>query len=452
MNFINSEWKTIDMRYLAQLHQMHRTDATISACSRFLRSRLLGLSLIILSDDTKHLPTQEFYEFVLDKWGTFAQNAMSQLIVQGFAAYVIHPGEKGSFAYPVCQPFGRGKYMVKYNKYGEPQMGYLPNQNEDQYIMKDIEPDKKTLFVVLDYPDVDGKVVSAVSSAYSIQAFKRQLEANTVYADRICARPPILTTNKTNDTFDNRDLMGLTGTDTGAAYERHNLLLRNQMNMDIWNQQTSLMSALNSSNIDTASTAWQSRLDPITGLPMMSMDDQNNYIPQFIPMPSDSAVANYQLPRRPTDFVPIMDQIINMTCICMGMSPDTLLHGAARSRNNSFMDDQLLQYSIMRYRSALVKSIKNIYAVIFDLDRKKEDTPDIKVVFPSLHNPETIMRLYSSGLITYDVFVTELTHFFGFTKESFLSEEEHQLFKMNNQATQQPSKKTADEQNKSMAF
>lgn len=450
MNILNNEWKAVDMYHLSQLHQMHRTDATIGACSRFLKSRLLGLSLMILSDDATHLPTKEFYDFVLDKWGAFAQNAMTQLIVQGFAAYVIKPAEKGSFAYPVCRPFGRGKYMIKYNKYDEPQLGYFPNQTDAQTIMDEVKPDDKTLFVVMDYPDADGKVVSAVSSAYTIQAFKRQLEGNTVYADRICARPPVLTQNKTSDTFDNRDLMGLTGTETGAAYERHNLLLRNQMNMDIWNQQTSLVSTLNTANIDTASTAWQSRLDPITGLPVMSVDDQNQYIPQFIPMPSDAVVANYQLPRRPNDFVPMMDQIINMTCVSMGLSPETLLRGAARNRNNSFTDDQLLQYSIMRYRSTLVKSIKNIYAVIFDLDRKKHETPDIKVVFPSLHNPETIMRLYSSGFLTYEVFVTELTHFFGFTKESFLSEEEHNMFTAMNQP--QNAKQKKSDEDKAMAF
>lgn len=458
MNLSSSDeepWKTIDMFYLSQLHQMHRTDGTIAACSQLLRNRLLGLGIMFLSEDDTKVPTREFFDFVSRKWAKFTQDAMVQLIIQGFAAYVINPATKGSFAFPTCVPFGRGQYVLRYDKYHNPQMGFVSNSKKDSIGLQqdEIKPDTKTMFMVLNYPDMDGRVVSAVSNAYSIQAFKRQLEANTVFADRICARPPVLTTNRTNDTFDNRDLMGLTGTETGAAYERTNLMFRNQMNVEVWNQQSNLVSTLNSNNIDTASSAWQARIDPITGLPVMSVDQQNQYVPQFIPLPMDSVVASLQLPQRPHDFVPMMQQITTTTCLCMGLSPHSLL-GASSNASSSFasLADEMMNFSIMRYRMSITSCLKDIYAVIFNLDYKKKKAPDIQVIFPSLHNPETIMRLYTAGFMPYDVFIVELTRFFGFSKESFLTEQEHEKYIQRQAELNTAPRKEPEKQHKNMMF
>jgi hypothetical protein len=232
------------MEFAEQLWTIFRTDPTVGACANILNTRLLGLGVMYMYGDASHAPRREFYEFVTRRYSAFARDAMEQLMVMGFCAYVIAPARKKSeIPYPVVIPFGKASYSVKYNDYYQPTLfvssSSAREQKDDLFGLgssRDNGGDKRALFIVLNYPDASGRPCSPISQVYAVQAMKRQMEANVLYADRVRARPPILTQTTSEKTFDEKDLVGIGAVngDMNAAMERKNLLRKNQMNIELW--------------------------------------------------------------------------------------------------------------------------------------------------------------------------------------------------------------------------
>lgn len=419
-----SKWLAVDMSFLAQLWQIYRTDATVHACASLIKSRLNGLGVMYLNEDSGRVPTKSFFDHITQHYGAFCNEALDQLMVQGFCAYTLPPPRRGRNADPAAPstvPFGRGRYVMRYDAYDRPALGLIRNNGASGV---DTKPDPKVFFMVLSPPDVGGRPVSPVASAYSVQALKRQIEMNTMMADRVLARPPVLTQNKTDQTFDERDLIGMSSVepDVAAGRERQNLLRRNKMNVEVWKQQTQLMRFLNQSGIDSSSSAWQNRIDPVTGLPVFSVDDDDAYQPSFIPLPSDAVVAAMPLPQRPPDFVQAERLVFEHTCMCMGVTP-TMVAGAGSAQNASSgvlkLSDATLFYSILRYRNALTHALLDVYAVVFG----NGDSSGVQVVFPAAQRPEAMLELFERGIVSYDYFIMEYCRYYGLPKSAFTSEE-----------------------------
>jgi hypothetical protein len=252
---------------------------------------------------------------------------------------------------------------------------------------------------------------------------KRQLELNTMLADRVLARPPVLTQNKTDQTFDDRDLVNLGAPDSNlsAGVQRQNLLRRNVMNAEVWKQQTQLMQFLNTAGVDSGSGAWQSRIDPVTGLPVFAAADDDAYQPSFIPLPSDATVAAMPLPQRPPEFVAIEHLVFEHTCMAMGVSPAMVAgvnSASATSTSLLKMSDSNLFYSILKYRNVLTTALLDVYAVVFG----DTDATDVQVVFPAAQRPDTMVELFEKGYMKYEYFIMEYCRYFGLPKSAFVNE------------------------------
>lgn len=413
----DDEWKSIDMGFITQLWQIFRTDSTIAACTNLLKGRLVGLGMMFLPENAATVPKEWFYEFVTKNYSKFCNDVMEHLIVQGFCAYVLPPPpHDDQYSCPSVVPFGRGTYCFKYDRYHRIKLGFWNNSSDDQN-----KVDKKVYFIVMSPPDATGRATSSVASAYSIQAFKRQLELNTMFADRILARPPVLTQSKADTTFDDRDLVGLSARDpeVGAAKERKNLMWRNLMTAETWKQQTQLMQALNKNSVDTSSSAWHSRVDPITGLPIFATDDGESYQPSFIPLPHDTTVASMVLPQRPPDLITTQHFVMQHTAMCMGVSPQILIgsnnSGMSATSGVVQLSDTTLMMTIMKYRMCITETLLNIYSIVFG----NGDSKGVQVVFPAAQRPDVILDLFERGYVTYDHFIVEYCRWYGLPKSAF---------------------------------
>ena len=435
------DWMSLDMQFLTQLWQIYRTDSTVTACANLLRGRLVGLGVMFLSETSSTVPKEWFFEFVTKYYSKFCNEAMEQLIVMGFCAYTLPPTDgRRKHVCPSVIPFGRGTYMMRYDKYHRASLGFVRNDETEAKV------DKKVLFMTLTPPDFTGRACSNVASAYSVQAFKRQLELNTLYADRVLARPPVLTQSKADTTFDDRDLIGLSSRDpeVGAAKERKNQLWRNMMTAETWKQQTQLMRLLNANNVDTSSSAWQSRVDPVTGLPVFTADDEDVYQPSFIPMPHDTTVAQMHLPSRPPEFVATQQYVMQHTCMCMGVSPQLLVGvGSSMSASSGVvqLSDTTLMLTVMKYRMCITETLLNIYSIAFG----NGSSDGVQVVFPAAQRPDNIMDMYERGYITYEHFIVEYCRWYGLPKGAFnetpqppLQMMQQQLLAQQQQQQQQP--------------
>ena len=446
----------VDMDFAEQLWTIYRTDPTVGACANLLRTRLLGLGVMYMYGDASHAPRREFYEFVTRRYSAFARDAMEHLMVLGFCAYVIAPAKKKrEIPYPVVIPFGKAAYSVKYNDYYQPSLfvssSSLRDQKDDLFGLgssRDEGGDKRALFIVLNYPDANGRPCSPVSQVYAVQAMKRQMEANVLYADRVRARPPILTQSTSDKTFDEKDLVGIGAVngDVNAAIERKNLMRKNQMNVEIWEQQSALVDALNSGQkLDLShrpQSAWQARLDPVTKLPIFTMDGGEVYTPNFIPLPTDATTASMQMPTRMNDFIE-MERLVSMqTAICMGVNPQALLGTGGTSGATSGiaeLTDTTINFTIMRYRSALADGLVDIFDIIHSRGTAgKRVRSDVTVIFPSAQRPELLTKLVGSGFLSYEYYVREMATFYSLPVSAFNSEPEPLV-------AQQDSKKARNE-------
>jgi hypothetical protein len=424
----------VDSNLLNQLWQIYRTDATCSSCAGIIKSRLLGLGVMYASSQQRQAPKRAFFELVTREYSKFCRDALDQLLVMGFCAYTIVPPTKAvPYPTPVAVPFGVGSYIFSYDKNHRIKLGF--KGTDRQHLFGSTEkPDANVLFVTLTPPDSNGRPVSAVAQAYGVQAIKRQLEMNVMFADRVRARPPVLTQHKTDQTFDDRDVTGLGAVegDVGAAIQRKNLLRRNMMNVELWQQQAELVDALNTGGPSSAGrkeTPWSNRVDPVTGLPVFTVDGGDSYTPSFIPLPSDATVASMTLPSRPVDFIEIERFVSQQTAICMGINPQALQGTFGRQGATTGiveLTDSTISFTIMKYRSILSEVLLDIYGTIFGskMNSKRraahnDDGGDITVIFPSAQRPDLMQSLFQGGLLTYDFYVQELSTFYSLPVSAF---------------------------------
>jgi hypothetical protein len=422
------EGLALDMCFIDQLWTIYRTDPTVGSCANMLRTRLLGLGIMYMYGEASapRAPRREFYEFVSRKYSDFARDAMEHLIVMGFCAYVIAPAKKrGEIPYPVAIPFGKASFSIRYDTFYQPSMYVSSSSNSDKGLLfanvKD-EGDTRALFIVSTYPDTHGRVTSPVAQVYAIQAMKRQMEANVLFADRVRARPPVMTQTSSAKFHGEHDFVGLgeVDGDMGAALERKNLLRKNQIGLEVWAQQSALVGAMNSGqNGGQTLTPFKAKQDPLTKLPFYTMDGDEPYTPTFIPLPADTTAATMQLPVRMTDFIEMEKLISQQTAICMGVNPQALMGSTGATSGLAELADSTIAFTIMRYRSALANGLVDIYDIIHSKAVGKRTQSNVTVVFPSAQRPELLTRLVGIGVLSYEYYIHEMATFYSIPEAAF---------------------------------
>ncbi len=290
-------------------------------------------------------------------------------------------------------------------------------------------------YVETDIDETTHRVQSTVSNIFRLHMFSEMIERNTSFAENVRCRPPVVTRNKTDLTFDERDIAsgGVDGLRAHGASQT--MQLRNRVNVEQYRQQQKLASLLNSSRVDTSSDAWQSRVDPVTGLPVFDAGAPDVYVPDLVPLPMDAEPVRVELPQSRSDLVDIQKHVVQQTCVAMGVPPLALQGGSGGSNatsGNVQLTDNLINFTLMRLRLCLSKVLTDVYKLCHAKLNPAADPSDpsskrprisgdaqIGVMFPALQRPDTVRTLHSEGTLTYEAYKKFLCTAFEFTTADF---------------------------------
>ena len=370
--------------------EQSRTNATISSCTSFISSKILGHGIVFASLDGKQMNV-EFERHVSQFFVPFAKKALECILVQGYCVYGINPRfEKTLF--PV--PFVYSRKMFDVNM--------VVKHGEDLVQVKSKDGKSKMTIFTEDMPDQNGMVKSRVARISKIASYMEELEKHDIHAFAIRSRPPILTKTTTDSTFDSRDV--ITGSVPGlrAQDENDNMEMRNKITMKQFRQQHDLISTLNRERIDSSDQFWEQHVDPRhnTFLSESLRNDVEGFVPRFIPLPNDADVARFDAPTERKDLVQLERFCKSQICLGMGI-PETHVDGR-NSMSNAKFGEEFLRVSLMPLRSALSTLLLAVYEQAFGQS-------DMQCSFPGTQSVENMLEWYKLGLISREAIVRAIS-------------------------------------------
>ena len=409
----SDKWSLVDSTHLANLWKLFRSDVSLYACRSLLQNRLLGFGVMFTNTVSKQMPSQMFYEHVQSYYVQFCKDFLDSLWVQGIVPYTIVPGSRTTNGLPYPRVLPPGRYLLETKEDTYYRTRYRTRPNSD--IHGDSEQRHKVFFFVDNDVDTSSnRVMSALSNVFRLHMFSEMIERNTSFAESVRSRPPVITRNKTDATFDERDIAAGGVDGLRAQNASRTMQLRNRVNVEQYRQQQKLANLLNSGRVDTASTEWQERVDPVTGLPVFDAGAPDVYVPDLVPLPMDAEPVRVELPQSRSDLVAIQKHVVNQTCMAMGVPPLALTGGSSGTQatsGNAQLTDNVINFTLMRLRFALAKVLTDVYKLCHARTaRVGEKRPavsvdgNIGVIFPSLQRPETIRTLHAEGTLTYEAY------------------------------------------------
>ena len=417
-----AEFAPIDEVNRHQLWKLFHSDITISACRNLLAARLLGLG-IMYSRAEPALPSQIFFRHVQKYFVPFCRDFLDTLYVQGIVPYIIVPGSRktGGLPYPIVVPYSRYVLCRRSSTYFRTEYALQPTS---QTASEDSESAfKKVLFYV--ETDVDAatlRPVSPMAAIFRLHSFGDMIERNTSFAEAIRCHPPIVTRAKTDHVFDERNIAQGNIDGLRAKTNSDRMTMRNKINQLQHAQTEKLAKLLNVGRIDTSSAAWQDKVDPVTGLPVFDAGAPDVYVPDFVSLPMDHDVANYNLPQSRTDLVQIQSHIVSQICIAMGV-PQGHLQGTAPTSKAASMSASVLWHTLNRLRGCLSMVLYDIYRLCFSTDKA---TGEVTVCFPSLQEADTMRTLHIDGVLTFDAYKRFLANMYQMQQKDIVEATDEQ--------------------------
>ncbi|KAK3264678.1 hypothetical protein CYMTET_26600 [Cymbomonas tetramitiformis] len=328
----------IDAHRVNALKKLRERNSTIHACAIATRQAVLGGNgdiefRGISAADTSRNPT--FAEHVRVKYAKFLNDAIEQLLLQGFMVYkIVSADAKTGLLYPlpktvdcseeyryridrddpeqvrVFSPPTAHFYFRKVSRLDEfgTQVVYVedtrlhprtvwtpPTDSERTPEQTRTEKGVVTYCAILDSPNgVTGELRSCLNAVYATCAIAESLLRSAIISDRIRSCPPVLTRVKTDAAFDDRELTSLNSvSDVRSVLAFENMALRNEID-------AATHRALNDNNKAQYGHAGHAEIDDRlaqTADPMR----HSNFVPTVIPLPVDAEVATYSLPAMRSD-------------------------------------------------------------------------------------------------------------------------------------------------------
>ena len=139
--------------------------------------------------------------------------------------------------------------------------------------------------------------------------------------------------------------------------------------------------------------------------------DAQPYQPQFVPLPNDSVVANYQLPQTRGDILEMQERLFRVSCTALGCPPDMVMSQQGRSHATAVESaGKMMSTTISIHRERLTRMFIDIYQLFFGED------VNIDVIFPATQELKNMQELYGAGVLTYDAYKHFVCMHMGLTK------------------------------------
>ena len=333
------------------------------------------------------VPDREFKERVEREFIPFARDIVDALYVQGFAAFLVD----NRAALPYAVPPDICTYGIRVHS-ASMRRSFL------MFRPGLIEPERKAMFVVENWPSRDGMPRSPVAAYRRTHAFRGMVELNTATADYSAARPMLYTSVDSDKAFDKRhvyrngldasiDASGMlthlrevTGEHDEAVQDVHRrahemLIGINSASLDnhakherslrvASDQQSQLVADLNGGRLDPRSV----RLDPGTGLPVFdsALAQRPGDAYNVFPLPVDAKVQATVVPVSRSDLVSIFNNASQMACIAMGVpSSEIGMADGQRFAPDAQLSGGVLQNTLSRFRTVLSRCLVDVYTALY---------------------------------------------------------------------------------------
>jgi len=413
--FVPDKWVPINMHQLDLLWTIYQTDPVIQACRSYVSNKMFSLGVMYSDNKRQKMPVKDFFNHIQRSYVPFCRVFVDCLYVQGFVMYTISKSDQCPVIVPnsagrICIRRRANDYMVEMALFGDDSEKPMKNI----YFFRDIDP------------DVDGILLSPLASYYRTRSFCDMIERNAAMVGNYLASPPIYTQTKTDHAFDDRDLASVGEVDgMRASMQRDSQLVRNRITAQTHAQQERLVEVLNRNMIDTSTYSWQSRVDPLTGIPNFdnqAADADSETRRPIVPLPNDAAVAQVSAPQCRPDLVAIQERTFQHACIIMGVPPSLILGtGSSAAHSAGVAQTQGVVHStFMKLKSCITQCLVDVYHLLFD----GKYATSVTVQLPGIHSVDVFKSLYFDGTVTFDTYKRFLTMHYELQNRDFAAENE----------------------------
>jgi hypothetical protein len=401
------EWKRLNVDGLIELSVAFSTDPVACACVRAITSRLLNSGIVFTNQTYTKIASNDFQTHLNVHFVKFVRDLITQITIQGFACYVVDN------TVPRVIPIGACD--VRYRL------------NPDTYVIelscfKEEVVDDTVFMLIEAEPDINGGVISAMSSYYTSRMFKDSCIRNALTADALAARPPVYTYTNTDQSFDDRDLERVGEIDgLRASVQKDSLMTRNKVHMSVHERQEQLVGLLNRKTLNGRENEEDYRTDPLTKLHNYDYNLQYNFQP-VVPLPLDARVCPAPQAQSRRDLMAIFESTSRMACICFGINGESIglnAHGNTHASADTIQQaNQVTTATVNKFKATVSPVLVDIYRLIWgtaaehDSDEPEvhphmkitKSASDITVVFPSTIPQSTMEKLFVSQVLKYDAY------------------------------------------------
>lgn len=352
----------IDMSIAGKCQKLLRERWIVNSCARAIKDKITSAGLEFSRSGAASSLILRTH--VNDKFKIFIDDAIDKILTQGFFVYSIVPSDARSarLGYPV----------IVDEKYYNAKFEILQNFDKNVVIeskREDLKMNDRLHVFVFSYPTLEGVPTSIISPVALLLQKYDTLEDLDMYAHRVCSKPPILTRNKTDNTFDTRDILAGNVPGLRAQDENDTMALRNKINIAQYKQQHTLIEMLNRDRIDSMVMLDKNGFagDAETN------STRENYLPRFIPLPNDAEVANFNMPIIRTDIIAQKKYYLEMVCATMGV-PYNLITGTHSVTNRLQTSTEVIFHNTCtNIANALKPMLLKIYAQCFGREQAATD-------------------------------------------------------------------------------
>ena len=317
-----------------------------------------------LSDHANALMVTDFLKF--------GRLIVESFMVQGFVVYMIAPAKGDEdYSVPVVVPPNKYEVTIEEDAYFRRKINVILKTDEESRVIKGTE-----VCCHNEFSSLSLRCISAVGSTIKYCTYLEHLELHDIEIQRMHANPPVLTVNKTDATFDSRDMTSGAIPGLRAQTEHENLAMRNKINVMQYSEQARLVSFLNVNRADTSSRAWEQYLEESD-----SEKSSVAFVPRFVPLPNDANIANFSLPPELKNINESRKQVCEIIATSMGVPLLALssMGGTAQNTKNAENNAHALQRTSQMLsvstRAALVDAFSKCFV---------ESKNNFKINFPAL--------------------------------------------------------------------
>ena len=406
-------WQNVDTNKLNTLYVAYRSDCIAQSCVRAIENTLLSSGILYTDKTYSKVASQSFQNHIDQHFVRFVREALVQLGIAGFCAFVINDDK------PKCIPFGaiNVRWALDEDSWEIQYGGFASGEDK---------PRDDIFFVVDGGVDANGDILSSMASYMRSRMLSDMFMRNAITADTYNARPPIYTTYATDAVFDEREIHDVGEVDGYAAsLMKQNMAQRQRLVVGSHEFNERLVNALNGA---VTQGSKQERVDPYTKLPHFDADSAT-IAQAVIPLPPDTRVAGAPRATARSDVLQFVSHFETLCCVSFGVNPEGLgLQRSSFPRSGLAMHEANAQTmaTAARYAKLFEPVLVRIYQAVWgdqdmrdDITDADEDKVDVAALFPSILPANIIHQLYNTKILSHEAYVSYLSMAINMPVSSF---------------------------------